>query len=144
MATPMNNLVVAQYLTQQVVRQRNSITLNNWASYVATEPIPTDPDDAWVRQRIVAEQMPRMIDNTVNQTLCYFAQDPAVADNVLPWISAFNPTDVEQDLSAQNQTIVGTFMPRYAQATVSQQQIDQWRKDNLPAGAPAAATKGRP
>lgn len=144
MATPMNNPIVSQYLTQQIVRQRNSVTLNSWASYVATSPIPTNPDDAWIRLRIVADNIPRSIDNNVNQTLCYFLQDPAVSDNVNPWISAFNSTEVEQDLSSQNQTICGTFMPRYAAATVSQQQIDQWRKDNAPDSVPAGAAKGRP
>src|SRR5262252_2790869 len=118
---PTDNTLQAKYLQRPVVRQRNQVTLINWADYVATTAIPATPDDAWVRLRIVAENMPLQLDYTTGQTLGYFLQDQAPQDNMVQFLSEDNGEAVEADLATKNQTICGTFMPRYALSTVSAQ-----------------------
>lgn len=135
-----DNVLVSRYLSQQVVRQRNSITLNQWAAYTGTLPIPQDPDDNWIRSRVIAEQIPLSLDQTVQQTLAYFLQDPAVVENIAKFISPDNDTATEQDLAAKNQNIVGTFMPRYAMSVVNAMQIQQWREKNGLVANPATAS----
>lgn len=135
-----DNLLISKYLTRGVVRQRNSVTLIQWAGYTATAPIPDPADDAWVRERIVAEQIPNQLDMVTQSTLSYFVQDPGTTDNILQFISEDNDTPTEETLSTSNQSICGAFMPRYAMSTVSQSQIDAWRTQN---NAPAP-NKGKP
>jgi hypothetical protein len=133
-----DNTMQAKYLTRQVVKQRNSVTLVAWAAYRATEPIPATPDDAWIRQRVVAENIPMGLDYIVNSTLAYFLQDPATSDSIRGFISEDNTESEEQTLAQSNDGIVGAFMPRYAQSTVSDQQVEAWReRNNVPAPAKA-------
>jgi hypothetical protein len=134
--TATNNITVSKYLQRGVVRQRNSVTLSQWASYTVSLEIPTPADDDWVRRRIVAEQIPSQLDAMVMQTLGYFLQDAATADNILQFISEDNDTPTEESLSGTNQTICGTFMSRFADSTVTDAQVADWRVRN---DAPAEA-----
>lgn len=137
-----DNVLQSKYLTRPIVKQRNSVTLVAWADYQATLPIPSPADDAWVRLRIVAEAIPLALDFYTTQTLAYFLQDAATTASILQFISEDNDTATEQTLATTNQTIAGTFMPRYAMTTVTAQQISDWRdKNNAPAPPPGQQEK---
>ena len=141
---PMDNTVIARYLTFGVVRQRNSVTLAEWAAYQGTAQIPIPADDAWVRQRIVAESIPQSLDTYTQQTLVYFLQDPATIQNIGQFLSDYNDTTVEQSLSDSNQNICSTFMPRYAQASITDAQIQNWRtQNNAPAPPPSSSSSAK-
>ena len=135
-----DNILTSKYLTRPVVRQRNSVTLAKWSAGFVAQEIPSPADDAWVRQRIVAETIPLQLDITTTQTLGFFLQDPATNTNIGEFISEDNTSDAENSLAAQNDLIVSGFMPRYALSTVSDQQIQTWRERN---NAPAP-DKGKP
>jgi len=126
----LDNITISKYLQRSVVRQRNSVTLAQWAGYIATEAIPSPADDSWVRERIVAESIPIQLDTYTLQTLTYFLQDPSTVSNILQFISEDNDTATEQTLSTDNQSICDTFMPRFAQATVTDDQVTAWRTQN--------------
>lgn len=133
-----DNTLISKYLNRGVVQQRNGVTLVQWSGYVSTEPIPSPASDDWVRTRIVAETIPSTLNTVVQNTLSYFLQDSAVSNNVQPWISEDNDTAAEQTLATTNQSIAGAFIQRYANATVSDQQVSDWRtKNNSPAPPPA-------
>jgi hypothetical protein len=132
-----DNVLTSKYLTRQVVKQRNSVTLAKWSASEVAQPIPSPADDAWVRLRVVGESIPLSLDSTTTQTLGYFLQDPATSTNILEFISEDNDSATENSLAAQNDSIVSGFMPRYANTTVSDQQVAQWRERNdSPAPAP--------
>src|SRR5215469_5935517 len=114
----MDNTLTAKYLQRAVVRQRNSVSLVQWAAYVATQAVPSPADDAWVRQRVVAESIPQALDSYVTQTLAYFLQDPATNSNLAQFISEDNDTATESTLSTSNQNICSAFMARFALANV--------------------------
>jgi hypothetical protein len=122
-----DNPLYSKYLTRPVVRQRNSVTLTKWSAYEVAVAIPATPDDAWIRLRIVAENVPLQLDFMTTQTLGYFLQDPALQSNLKLWISDDNTTDEELTLSDSNDAIVSGFMQRYADTTVSPQQVTAWR-----------------
>lgn len=126
----LDNTLQSKYLTRPVVKQRNSITLINWSAYGSEIDIPDTPDDAWVRTRVVAENIPLSLDFTTQQTLSYFLQDPVTQTNILQFISEDNDSATEVALSQQNDQIAAAFMPRYAQTIVSDQQVAQWRERN--------------
>lgn len=132
----LDNTLQSKYLQRPVVRQRNSITLVNWSGYFTALAIPPTPDDAWVRQRVLAEQMPLTLDFATTQTLTYFLQDTVTQTNILQFISEDNDGATEVALSGQNDSIAAAFMPRYASAVINDAQVAQWReRNNAPAGA---------
>jgi hypothetical protein len=130
MATAANNITISKYLQRPIVRQRNSVTLSQWAAYTVALPIPDPASDDWVRQRIVAEGIPMAMDSVTMQTIGYFLQDEATAENILQFISEDNDTATEETLANTNQTICGTFMPRFANQTVTANQVAAWRIQN--------------
>jgi len=125
-----DNTLQSKYLTRPVVKQRNSITLIAWAAYTAAAAIPATPDDAWIRERIVAENIPMQPDYITQQTIAYFLQDPATSENIRGFISEDNTDTEEVTLAQANDGIVGAFMPRFAQTTVSDQQVNDWKARN--------------
>ena len=137
--------LMAQYPKQPGVRDRNLGGLVAWAGYVTAEPIPpTKPDAAWVRERIVAEQIPLQAAIYVDRTMHYFLQDPATEANLRDYLSEWNSEAAEATLSAEVQTVIGAFMPRFAAADVSDAQVQQWYDQNgfvdPPVEPPAGAT----
>ena len=133
MATTPNNVLISNYLLRGIVRQRNSVTLAEWASSVAAQVIPPTPDLAFVRERIVGESVPLQLDSFVTQTMAFFMQDPGTISNILQFISSDNDTPTEQNLSTVNSSIVSAFMPRFALSTVTEAQVTAWcTQNNVP------------
>ena len=124
------NIVISRYLQRAVVRQRNSVTLAEWAASVTAEVIPTTPNLAFVRLRVVAESVPSQIDLYTAQTMTYFMQDPGTISNILQFISEDNDTTIEGTLATSNSAIVSAFMPRFAQSNISDAQVSAWCVQN--------------
>jgi hypothetical protein len=119
--------LLAQYPKQQIVRDRNSGGLIAWSAYVTTEAIPaTKPDEDWVRERIVAEQIVLNPNVYVDQTMSYFMQDPATDTSLSALMNPFNTEATEATLSDEVQSVIGTFMPRFAAQTVTDSQVQAW------------------
>lgn len=125
-----NQLHQSEYLTSQTVSRRNSAALNSWAAGEAIQPIPPTPDDAWIRKRIVVEAIPGGLEAYTNGTKAYFLQDPATQTNLDAYLSDANEDAAEVALDGQMQAVIAAFIPRFAQSTVSQQQIDNWKSLN--------------
>jgi hypothetical protein len=125
-----DNTLVAKYLQRGVVRQRNSVTLTEWAASIAAQAIPSPLTTAWVRQRVVAETIPLQLDSFTTQTMAFFMQDPGTISNILQFISEDNDSDTEGTLTTSNGSICSTFMPRFALTTVTDQQVADWCKQN--------------
>jgi hypothetical protein len=133
-----DNILISRYLTRPIVRQRNSITLASWSAYETATAIPDTPDDAWVRVRVLAENIPLSLEFYTTQTLTYFVQDPTTVTNILQFISEDNDDPTEVSLAAQNDSIISAFAQRYADTTINQQQVDAWRTRN------GITVKGKP
>jgi hypothetical protein len=131
-----NNTLISKYMARPVVRQRNSVTLANFSAYVTAEAIPDAPDDAWIRMRIQAENIPLTLDLMVIQTLTYFMQDTTTQTNITQFISEDNDDTTEVSLSSQNDSILAAFAQRWCDTTVSPAQVTAWREQN---GKPAPA-----
>jgi hypothetical protein len=133
-----DNTLVAKYLQRGVVRQRNSVTLAEWAAFIAAEDIPSPVTADWVRQRVVGESIPLQLDAYTTQTMTFFMQDPGTVSNILQFISEDNDSATEQSLSTSNASICSTFMSRFALSTVTDQQVNDWcTRNNVP--VPSAA-----
>jgi hypothetical protein len=128
-----DNTLVAKYLQRGVVRQRNSVTLAEWAAFITAEAIPSPATADWIRQRIVGESIPLQLDSFTTQTMTFFMQDPGTVSNILQFISEDNDSTTEQNLSDSNSSICSTFMSRFALTTVTEQQVTDWcTRNNVP------------
>lgn len=126
-----DDLLLAAYPKQQVVRDRNYSALIIWANGVSAQPIPEEkPPEDWVQQRLVAERIPTATDSYVSRTSSYFMQDPTTQTNIRQFLNAWNDEPTEVSLSAQNASIIAAFMPRFAATDATQAQVDQWYLDN--------------
>jgi hypothetical protein len=126
-----DDLLLAQYPKQQVVRDRNSSGLLDWAAGVVAEPIPPDkPDEDWVRKRLVAERIPIQPDNYVQRTLAFFQQHEIVQVNIRQFLSQWNDEATEVSLSAQNAAIISDFIARFAAVDVSDADVAAWYEAN--------------
>jgi hypothetical protein len=131
--------LLAQYPKQQIVRDRNSGGLVAWSAYTGSLPIPeTKPDADWVRQRVVAEQIPLNVNVYVDQTINYFVQDPATQAALSSLMNPWNDETTEATLSDEVQTVIGTFIPRFAAQTVTDAQVQAWYDANFADPPPAA------
>lgn len=126
----MNNQLQSLYLSSADARRRNSIGLNAWAGYVAALPVPADPTDEWIRQRVVAEQIPMMLDATVVQTIGYFHQDTKTQEDIYDLISPIRDDAREQQLSSRIEMVIGGFINRYAAQVVTAAQVTDWKIRN--------------
>ena len=123
--------LIAQYPKQQVVRDRNSGGLIEWAGYTASLPIPAGkPPPGWVKERLVAEQIPLQTSIYVDRTMSFFQQDPQTQDNVRDLMSEWNDEAQEVSLSAQIQSVIGSFMPRFADLEITDAQVQAWYDAN--------------
>jgi hypothetical protein len=144
-----DNTLVAKYLQRGVVRQRNSVTLAEWAAFIAAEAIPSPVTADWVRQRVVGESIPLQLDSFTTQTMAFFMQDPGTVSDILQFISEDNDTPTEETLSTTNASICSTFMPRFALSTVTNQEVTDWcTQNNVPVPStapppPQQALRGR-
>jgi hypothetical protein len=130
--------LMAQYPKQQIVRDRNSGGLVAWSAYTGSLPIPeTKPDADWVRQRVVAEQIPLNVNVYVDQSINYFVQDPATQASLSALMNPWNDEATEAGLSDEVQGVIGTFMPRFAAQTVTDTQVQAWYDANGFADTPA-------
>jgi hypothetical protein len=125
-----DNLLSAQYRKSTVVQDRNSGGLLAWSAYTEAEAIPTAPDDAWIRLRIVAERVPQQIDSYVSRTLAYFARDPATIADYRTSLNGSNPSAIEQTLSDHISGVIGAFMPGFSAHDVSADDIAKWKTDH--------------
>jgi hypothetical protein len=119
-------LLMAQYPKAIVVRDRNSGGLIAWSAYTSSIDVPPAPTEDWVRERIVAEQIPLQTQIYVDRTISYFLQDPQTQLNIREYLSPWNDAVAEEALSAEIQTVIGTFMPRFAAIDVSDAQVQAW------------------
>jgi hypothetical protein len=119
--------LLSEYPKQPVVRDRNYVALNNWAAYTTALAVPAAPDEAWVKSRIVAERYPAQPQTYVDRTMSYFLQDPATQTNIREFLNAFNTEATETALASQLETIIGGFMPRFADIDVTDQQSLDWK-----------------
>jgi hypothetical protein len=126
-----DDLLLAAYPKQQVVRDRNYSALIIWAAGVTAQPVPAaKPPEDWVRQRLVAERVPTATDSYVSRTMSYFMQDVTTQTNIREFLDSWNNEATEVALSAQNAAMIAAFMPRFAATDTTQAQVDQWYLDN--------------
>ena len=132
-------LLLSQYSKQQCVRDRNSSALLQWSAYVATEAIPASPDPEWARRRVLAENLPTNTAYYVDRTMSYFLQDPETINDVRLYMNQWNDPTTEDTLATNLQSVVNTFIPRFAVVEIPNARVAQWYTDNsipMPPGFP--------
>lgn len=126
-----NDALLAAYFSQPIVRQRNSVSLVQWAFGTRNIPLPSSkPDVAFVKLRLLAEQIPQQLDGFVQRTLPYLLQSNTTQTNIRQFLNAFNDDATETALSGQNADVLANVMPAFAAAAISMGQVQQWYIEN--------------
>src|SRR5262252_9662103 len=88
---PLSNRYAAmgEYSRSPVVRDRNFGGVTAWAAGQIAQPIPPNPDDRWIRIRIMAERVPQQPDAYVVRLANYMLQTSDVLDNLCDHLAPF-------------------------------------------------------
>jgi hypothetical protein len=124
---------IAAYPRSQVCNDRLYSRLLSWAGYITALPMPPTgepPDVEWVRQRVLAERTPMNATYYVPQIAPYTLESPDVSVNVRQMLNAYNDEAAEASLASYIDTSLATVMPKFAAATVSDQDVDNWLESN--------------
>jgi hypothetical protein len=124
---------VAQFPRQQVCNDRVYSRLLSWAAYITAQPLPpvdTPPDAAWVQQRVLAERVPVNATMYQAQVSPYLMEIPNITDRIRDHLNAWNNEATETTLASDIDTSLAVVMPKYAAATVTQQDVDNWLDRN--------------
>lgn len=136
---------IAAFPRSQACQDRTYSRLISWASYTVSLPLPpTDiaPDPDWVRQRLLAERMPLYASTYVYQVMPYLLEVPNVTQDIRNHLNAFNDEATEATLVNEIDAGLAVIMPKFAAATVSDQEVANWCAKNgypLPEGLQATA-----
>jgi hypothetical protein len=124
---------IAAYPRSQVCNDRLYSRLLSWAAYITALPMPptdTAPDVEWVRQRILAERTPANATYYVPQISPYTLEEPDVATNIRQMLNAYNSEAQETSLVSFIDSALAVVMPKYAAATITDQQVAEWCERN--------------
>ena len=137
--------LIAQFPQQPVCRQRQHTALLKWSAYQLALPVPAEkPDEAWVKQRIIAGRIAVNPDFYVTQTINGSVSTPDIQTNIRQHLSAFNDEAVEAAMDAQVDGSLATVMPVYCAGAVSDAEVLNWYNDNgFPDPAPALMSAQR-
>jgi hypothetical protein len=134
---------VAQFPRQGVCNDRVYSRLISWAGYITAQPMPptdTAPDVEWVRQRVLAEQLPAQATYYVPMVSPYLLEVPQINQNIRSHLNAWNDEATETTLVADIDSGLAVVMPKLADSTVSDDQVANWCRKNgypVPDGMPS-------
>jgi hypothetical protein len=137
---------VAQFPRQPCCNDRLYSRLISWAGYITAQPLPpadTAPDVDWVRQRILAEQLPATAYQYVILVSPYLVAVPQIAGNIRSHLNAWNGEATETTLAADIDSGLAVVMPKIADSVISDSQVADWcEKNGYP--VPPGLTGGMP
>ena len=123
----------AQFPRQQICRDRQYSGLLRWSAFIGAGTLPTPPEqpsEQVVKNRIVAERIPPAVDSYVNSTISLTIADPGIQTNIRQHLNGFNDEGTEASMDAQVDAALGAAMPRYANAVITQAEVDRWLTEN--------------
>ena len=125
---------VAQFPRQQICLDRTAARTLAWAGYVTAQPLPPDdtvpPDKAWVQQRVTAERTPLNIASMQGNVAVYLTEVPNIVDDIRSHLNAWNDEATETGLATEIDNSLAVVMPKYSAATVSDQEVANWCRQN--------------
>lgn len=133
---------VAQFPRQPCCNDRIYSRLISWAGYISALSLPptdTPPDEGWVQQRILADRVPANGYQYVTTVSPYLLETPDITARIREHLNAWNDEATETSLAADIDSGLAVVMPKFAAATVSEQDLDNWLERNgypLPPSAP--------
>jgi hypothetical protein len=133
---PLSNRYAAmsEYARSPVVRDRLYGGLMAWSAGQLAQPIPANPDDEWIRRRLMAERIPQTPDHFTQRLAPYTLQTADIIDHIADHLAPFLETERADAVETQTNAAIQAAMPHLAQSEIPIQQVEQWRIDhNFPA-----------
>lgn len=123
----------AQFPKQQICRDRQYSALLRWSAFIGASTLPVPPEqpaEQDVKNRILATRIPPNIELYVGQTMSLTIADPSIQTNIRQHLSAFNNEATEASMDAQVDAALSAAMPKYADAIITQAEVDRWLQEN--------------
>jgi len=120
---------VAQYPRQQICIDRAFSRLLSWAAYITAQALPPagdPPAKDWVQQRVLAERTPAYANLYVGQVVPYLLEIPNITNGIRDALNAWNDEATEATIITDLDSAMAVVMPKYAAATVSDQEVANW------------------
>lgn len=129
---PLSNRFAAmsEYARSPVVRDRLYGGVMAWSAGQLVEPVPPNPDDEWIRRRIMAERIPQTPDHFAQRIAPYTLQTADIVDHLADHLASFLETERADQVETQINAAVQAAMPKLAQSEVPAAQVDLWRKEH--------------
>jgi hypothetical protein len=124
---------VAQFPRQPCCNDRVYSRLISWAGYITNTPLPptgTAPDVEWVRQRVLAEQLPATAYQYVTLVGPYLLEVPQISQRIRDHLNAWNDETTETALAADIDSGLAVVMPKIADSQISDGQVANWCEKN--------------
>ena len=131
---------IARFPGSAVCTNRSYSRLLAWAAYTSALPLPPTevaPDDAQVRQRIVAERAPMQANIYAAQLGPFLMEEPVMTAKVRQHLSEWNDEATESALAADVDTAFAAVMPRFADQVVTDADVAAWSAKHGYPAAPA-------
>jgi|SRR5215467_1038708 len=126
---PLSNRFQAmgEYARSHVVRDRNYGGLAAWAASQMQQPIPPNPDDQWIRLRLMAERIPQTPDVYVQKIAPYMLHTPDVTDNICDHLAPYLEDTRADAVHTQIGNALQVAIPMLAAHEILAPMIAQWR-----------------
>jgi len=118
---------VAQFPRQPCVIDRIYARSLAWSAYTTALPLPpTDvaPETQWVRERVLAEQMPLRL--YAPQIAPFLLETPTITDEIRDHLNAWNDEATDESLGGDIDTAFATVMPKFAYAVIYDNDVALW------------------
>jgi hypothetical protein len=129
---------MAEYARSPVVRDRLYGGIMAWSAGQLTQPVPPNPDNEWIRRRLMAERIPQTPDHFAAKIAAHTLQTSDVTDHLADHLAPFLESDRADAVETQINAAVQAAMPNLAMSEITLQQVEQWRVERgMPANGPS-------
>ena len=121
---------MGEYSRTPCVRDRNYGGLAAWSASQLAQPIPPNPDDRWIKLRIMAERFPNSPDAYVQKIAPHMLTTSDVVDHICDHMAPYLEDERHEAVQTQISAAIQAVMPQIADWEIQAPQIEQWRKDH--------------
>jgi len=121
---------MSEYARSGVVRDRLYGGIMAWSASQLAQPVPSNPDDEWIRRRVMAERIPQTPDHFAQRIAPYTLQTSDIIDHLADHLAPFLDVERADQVETQINAAVGASMPALAASEIPIQQVEQWRREH--------------
>lgn len=120
---------MSEFARSQVVRDRVYGGIVAWAAGQSTQPAPSNPDDNWIKLRMLAERVPQAPDMVAQKAAPYLLQVSDIVDHLALHLSPYLEVSDYDSVRQWIDNALQIVMPQIAAVDITTAMVAQWRVD---------------